>query len=61
MKQPKFTIVLTPDILAFYKAEARRQGRYPSDVMRRVLRDAAGLITDPEATSKSKTLKLKLK
>ena len=60
MKTTKFTVVLPPNVLAFYQAEAAREERSVSSVMCRVLRDAAGIARDPEEGSKPKTEKLPL-
>ena len=58
MSKPKFTVVLDDKTLAYYKARAAREDRTPSYVMRRVLRDAAGVPSDPEEGAK---VKLKMK
>jgi len=60
MKTKKFTVVLPPNVLAFYQAEAAREERSVSNVMCRVLRDAAGIARDSEEGSKPKTEKLPL-
>lgn len=38
---PKFTLVLDPATLAYYRQRAAQEDRTPSAVMRRVLKDAA--------------------
>lgn len=55
---PKFTFVIPNTLTRHYRAEAVREGRSLSDVIRRALFRDSGVPRDPEATALKKTPKL---